>query len=200
MAPPPEALKLKAAFGEEAFARLKAVKNRYRDGDGLDAQGFLTAFYALASEDDGLAARADTLLGPSSRAALAHLAHQAHLSHPARTRWKLLMLMVAGLVTALLPPPKRGALRDPTLRGRARSAATASVARAASSVQHFSATIKSLQHPPTKLQLRPDQQVEHLRTQVCRSTCFATRHLPPLLCGSLSSLLRSQRRRYWLDR
>ena len=81
MAPPPEALKLKAAFGEEAFARLKAAKNRYRDGDGLDAQGFLTAFYALASEDDGVAARADTLLGPSGTArtstALAHLAHLA---------------------------------------------------------------------------------------------------------------------------
>ena len=108
------------------------------------------------------------------------------------------MLMAAGLVTALLPPPKRGALRDPTLRGRARSAATASVARAASSVQHFSATIKSLQHPPTEVQLRPVQQVEHLRAQVCRSTCIATQH--PSCVALLAANAVPTSCRYWLDR
>ena len=140
MPPPAEALRLKAAFGEEAFSRLKAAKNRYRDDDGLDAQGFLTVFYALAAEDDGLAARADSLLV---------------------------------LVTALLPPPKRGALRDPTLRGRARSAAA--TAPAPSGQQVLRVALKSLLHPPVELQLRGDQRVEQLRAQVCRGAqCFAT--------------------------
>ena len=142
MPPPAEALQLKAAFGEAAFARLKTAKNRYRDGDGLDAQGFLTVFYALAEENDGLAARADSLLG---------------------------------LVTALLPPAKRGALRDPTLRGRARSTVSAPVS---SGQQELRVILKSLLHPPVELQLRREQRVEHLRAQVCVGAhCSATQQL-----------------------
>ena len=150
MPPPPEALKLRAAFGDAAFAKLKAAKNRYRDGEGLDAQGFLTMFYALAAEDDGVAARADSLLS---------------------------------LVTALLPPPKRGALRDPSLRGRARNAAAASaqLAHAAPSAQHVRVTLKSLQHPPREVQLRRDCPVEQLRAQVSRGARCTAQHAPSLL-------------------
>jgi hypothetical protein len=150
MPPPPEALKLRTAFGDAAFAKLKAAKNRYRDGDGLDAQGFLTMFYALVAEDDGLAACADSLLR---------------------------------LVTALLPPSKRGALRDPSLRGRARNAATAStqLARAVPSAQRVQVTLKSLQHPPWEVQLRRDCPVEQLRAQVSRGARCTAQHASPLL-------------------
>jgi hypothetical protein len=156
MPPPAEALQLKAALGDAAFASFKAAKNRYRDGDGLDAQGFLTAFYGLTAADDGLAARADSLLS---------------------------------LATALLPPARRGALRDPTLRGRAR---TAAAAQQASRSALLSVTLKSLQHPATELELHRDQRVEELRARICRGTtpALATRAHSAATAVSLSVCVR----------
>ena len=127
MPPPAEAQQLKAALGD-GFPAFKEAKNSYRDGQS-DAQSFLSAFYAIIAADDGLAARADSLLG---------------------------------LATALLPPAQRGALRDPTLRGRARAAAVAQQEALRSTL---SVTLKSLQRPAVVLDLSRDVRVEELRAQ-----------------------------------
>ena len=139
MPPPPEVQQLRAALGD-AFPAFTEAKNRYRDGLG-DAMGFLSAFYSLTAADDGLAARADALLG---------------------------------LATALLPPAHRGALRDPTLRGRARAAALAQQEALRAT---FSVTLKSLQRPAVVLELGRDLRVEELRAQCSAGTGGSVRLL-----------------------